>query len=124
MLYVKYTYHLKKFLHTSVETEKQSFENFNELTNWIFSQMQQDYHYHMFFPKSDFWASISSCLWFKPTKKETIHIHVIENENGIIFSDGVFTSGHCFWSKSAKKWCLACSELTNLTEPNYHFVDD
>ena len=95
--------------------EVKHFVDLNELAEWMFGQMQQDYTEGMSFPtpekasqigKSGPWAIELRPVW----GEENIWIHQIENSCGIIFSDGKFTSGRSIGVRPLKNgWFDAMS---------------
>lgn len=106
--------------------EVQSFADLDELANWMFGQMQQDYEKGMSFPTPEKAARINeSGPWsieVRPVRgEEHIWIHMIENNAGIIFLDGKFTSGQKHWSKSVQEWLVQCEERTKA--PKFIFVE-
>lgn len=106
--------------------EVKSFEDLNELAEWMFGQIQQDYNEAMFFPtpekagrigESGPWAIELRPVW----GEEQVWIHQIENGCGIIFSDGKFTSRQKHWSKAVQEWLVQCEERRR--RPKFNFVD-
>lgn len=77
-----------------------TFENLDELADWIFDQMQIDYTKKpgcdfLTFPTNRFgkWYEIS----VRPNYGGYVYwIHEIDSENGIIFSSGKYTAGKDF----------------------------
>lgn len=127
MIKIKYEVYLNDFVRKNKE---QSFSGLGELADWIFDQMEQDYqkdNFVMYFPTpkrvEKFRTDGPSRIEFMPKRGEaTIWIHQISSEKGIIFSDGTFTSGQKFWSKSVQQWCEACNERQH--KPKFNFVED
>lgn len=100
------------------------FGSLTSLENWIFDQMQQKYQNNnlaLYFPKKgnpNFPGRIDispvyggPCLW----------IHLIENERGIIFSDGKLTCGAKHASKQVVEWLEHCTARRD--NPNFCFAD-
>lgn len=117
MIKITYTRYLNDF-NRSENTK--IFSSLLELENWIFGQMrikyQRDY-YAMYFPQDP-----TSYISFCPEYGGWAHwIHMIENENGIIFSDGKCTSGQQHVSIEIRQWLKHCNQRQN--QPTYNFVD-
>ena len=110
------------------KSETKTFTSLTELENWIFGQMQQDYsrnRYAMWFPlpesvkkyKRDGPGSIE----FRPCYGgEDIWIHQIESNDGIIFSDGRFTSGQKHWTIDVQNWLVHCEQRRK--NPKFNFA--
>ena len=100
-----------------------SFSTLKELENWIFGQMQQDYSdkengwTKMYFPRKE-----PTQFEFTPKRGgPSIWIHRIDNEHGIVFSDGRFTGGKKHWSSEIRQWLKQCHE--RQYNPHFNFVD-
>ena len=110
------------------KSETKTFTSLTELENWIFGQMQQNYsrnRYAMWFPlpesvkkyKRDGPGSIE----FRPCcGGEDILIHQIESNDGIIFSDGRFTSGQKHWTIDVQNWLVHCEQRRK--SPKFNFA--
>lgn len=98
------------------------------LADWMFNQMQQDYMNQsaMSFPTPKKVASIGETgpwtIEFRPVwGEESIWIHQIESNDGIIFSDGRFTSRQKHWSKSVQDWLIRCEQRRR--QPKFNFAE-
>ena len=105
------------------DEEEKSFSSLVELENWIFYQMRQDYSdvdsgwYAMFFPNKEI-----DTICFTPVRCGSVfRIHRIDNEHGIVFSDGRFTGGKKHWSSEIRQWLKQCHE--RQYNPHFNFVD-
>lgn len=110
------------------KSETKTFTSLTELESWIFGQMQQDYarnRYAMWLPlpesvkkyKQDGPGSIE----FRPCcGGESILIHQIESNDGIIFSDGRFTSGQKHWTIAVQNWLVHCEQRRK--NPKFNFA--
>lgn len=108
--------------------EVKAFADLDELADWMFNQMQQDYMNQsaMSFPTSKKVASIGETgpwtIEFRPVwGEESIWIHQIESNDGIIFSDGRFTSRQKHWSKSVQDWLIRCEQRRR--QPKFNFAE-
>lgn len=127
MVKIKYERYWNDFIRKS---EEKTFYGLDELANWIFDQMQQDYtkDFVMSFPTPEKLRRIRETdgpyrIEFKPTRGgESIWIYLIQDSNGIIFSDGRFTSGKKHWSRAVQEWCIACDKRQHA--PTFNFVDE
>ena len=111
------------------KNEEKSFADLNALADWIFGQMQQDYKkdFAMSFPTPEVAKRIGEKgpwrIEFKPQYGgETFWIHQIEDFNGIIFSDGQFTSRRTHWTTEVQQWLTACDARRRA--PKFNFVDE
>lgn len=107
-------------------SEVKSFADLDELADWMFDQMQQNYIKAMSFPTPEKVARIGRTepwsIELRPVwGEENIWIHQIEGYEGIIFSDGKFTDGQKHWSKDVQKWLVRCEERQH--RPKFNFVD-
>lgn len=104
------------------------FDDFSDLENWLFSQMQQDYTkepYAMCFPTPAAAKRIHAdgpwCIEIQPKYgEEQIWIHQIESSEGIIFSDGRFTAGKKHWTTEVQDWLVHCEQRRK--NPQFNFV--
>lgn len=127
MLRVKYERYLNDFHHKS---ETESFADLIELESWMFGQMQQDYSGGkgtMFFPTPRKMKRIGEhgprYIELRPVYgEEQIWIHQIESPNGIIFSDGRFTSGKKYWTGEVQEWLMHCEQRRK--NPQFNFAAD
>lgn len=110
MITVKYEeYHNDYFR----KDHEHRFADLTELENWIFEQMQQDYS-----SKERGWLTMYFPVGEEPSRIQfapkwggaDFWIHQIENGNGIIFTDGVHTSGLKHWSSEVREWLRQCKE--------------
>ena len=122
MLRVKYERYWNDFHRRN---EVKHFADLDELAEWMFGQMQQDYTRGMSFPtpekasrigESGPWAIELRPVW----GGENLWIHQIENSCGIIFSDGKLTSGQKHWSQAVKEWLVRYDE--RRCSPKFNFV--
>lgn len=122
MLRVKYERYWNDFHRRN---EVKSFANLDELADWMFGQMQQDYTKAMSFPTPEKvdrigetgpWSIEIRPVW----GEENIWIHQIEGCGGIIFSDGKLTAGQKHWSQAVQDWLLRCEERQR--HPKFNFV--
>lgn len=102
------------------------FADLNELADWIFGQMQQEYDKAMSFPTPEEASRLGENgprrISFRPVwAGEQIWIHQIKDCRGIIFSDGRFTDGQKHWSKDVQEWLICCEERQH--RPKFNFVD-
>lgn len=102
--------HEKKFLYLS------------DLEEWIFGQMQRDYtkdRMVLYFPGKD----IGGRVEFQPVcGGATFWIHLIEDNDGILFSDGTYTAGQKFTHGDIQEWFDHCRERQE--HPKFRFVKD
>ncbi len=112
------------------QSEEMNFSTLEELENWIFSQMEVKYSddgsHLMSFPTPVKVERIREngpwTIEFTPTTTgPTIWIHQIEDENGIIFSDGKLTCGLRHWSKAVQEWLIHCDKRQH--NPQFNFVE-
>ena len=125
MLKVRYEeYHNDYFR----RNHEKSFSNLQEMENWIFDQMQQDYtkgrgmYFHT--PKKDqqIHGDGASRIEFTPKfGGPTFWIHMIEDYGGIIFSDGSFTAGQKHWSRDVQSWLEHCDVRQHT--PKFNVVE-
>lgn len=112
MLRVKYERHWNDFVRKS---EEKRFQDLEDLENWMFGQMEQDYtkDFVMGFPtpeKAERIGDVEGAPWRIELRPkwggESLWIKQIQSDNGIIFSDGTFTSGHSGWRSagSPRTW--------------------
>jgi len=127
MIKIKYERYWNDFIR---KNEEKTFVDLDALANWIFGQMQQDYTKDslvMSFPTPEKVKRIKASgpyrIEFKPQRgEESFWIYLIENSDGIIFSDGKFTSGQKHWSSEVQAWLTACEK--RRTCPTFNFVDE
>lgn len=125
MITVKYERYWNDFAR---KNEQRTFRDLEDLENWIFGQMEQDYtkQFVMSFPTPGAAKRIGEPgpwrIEFKPKwGGELFWIKQIESEHGIIFSDGTFTAGQKHWSDSVKTWLCHCEERRK--EPKFTFAE-
>lgn len=104
-----------------------TFYSLKDVENWLFdnaSRSRGGYN-NLFFPPTvpTNWKANP-----EPSRIEThdaedwdIWIHRIDNENGIIFSDGKYTSGMKHWNEEVKEWLARCAER-KADKPQFNFV--
>ena len=102
------------------------FTDLAELEEWLFDQPEACYNMRFSVYKkgknpaySDLPFSINICL--NKNRGVELWIHRIDNEEGIIFSDGVMTNGRKHWSKKVEDWCRHCDE--RWRKPTFIFID-
>lgn len=125
MIKVKYEEYYNDYFRRNHE---KSFSDLTDLENWIFNQMQQDYTkpFTMYFHTPEKNARIhgegASRIEFTPRWGGcTFWIHQMENYDGIIFSDGTFTSGQKHWSQEVQEWLAHCDKRQH--SPKFAFVN-
>jgi len=103
------------------------FESLKELEDWIFNQMQADYSasWAMSVPTPEAAKRINGGYpWeisFRPVFRGPDYwIHMIENDEGIIFSDGRRTSNQRHWNDEVKKWLVNFEHRRK--QPKFNFV--
>ena len=93
------------------------FNSFKELQNWIIHQM------HVTDPKD--WISFSTDpIYFRMQPDGpgwSRKIHLIEDEDGIIFSDGQNTAGQRHIADCVKQWLYEFKQ--ELEAPKFNFVN-
>lgn len=127
MIKIKYERYWNDFIR---KNEEKTFADLDALADWIFGQMQQDYtkdSFVMSFPTPEKVKRIKADgpyrIEFKPRwGEESFWIYLIENSNGIIFSDGKFTSGQKHWSLEVQTWLTACEK--RRAYPTFNFVEE
>lgn len=100
---------------------EKTFRSLTELEDWIFGQMKRPYDREnnwcaMFFPQSSPSQIIFTPVW----RGTTYYIHMIENDLGIIFSDGEYTNEQKHWNDEVKEWLAHCN--TRRDAPVFNFV--
>lgn len=108
--------------------EVKTFADLDELADWMFNQMQQDYTNQsaMSFPTPKEVASIGEAgpwtIEFRPVwGEEIIWVRLIESNDGIIFSDGRFTARQKHWSKAVQDWLIRCEQ--RRCQPKFNFAE-
>ena len=83
----------------------------------MFDQMVTDTKEYMTFP------NVENFVWqFMPEiGKPEILIHEVQNDNGIVFSDGTHTNGKTFCAGFMRKFFDECANRQN---GNYKFVEE
>lgn len=100
-----------------------TFDNLKQLKDWLFGQMKRPYNedFAMYFPNPNRADAEPSTIEIQPVSKgEHIWIHLISNNDGIIFSDGLPTSGQKHWNEEIKTWLTECRDFRR--EPKFNFV--
>lgn len=121
MIKIYYDEYLNDFCHKKGQTK--TFSDLGELKNWIFGKMKQPYDtpYAMYFPDPRKKDQEPSSIDFQEYRGSMqVWIHQIQNENGIIFSDGTLTSGQKHWNDEIKNWLIECNEFKK--KPTFNFV--
>lgn len=67
------------------------------------------------------WVSRISCYGYDDNRYPDLWIYKIEDEEGIVFSNGRYTAGQKHCSKKVKEWLEKCNEMTKKKE--YVFVE-
>lgn len=62
----------------------------------------------------------SNCFRYKMQNGRICFIRMIENEEGIIFTDGFYTSGKCHSSNEFYEWCQ--EKIQKQKKAQYNFV--
>lgn len=102
-----------------------TFSDLKDLEDWIFETAIGDVSdcFVLNFPSEENCDPyrISIKLGYKFGHSHHYWIHQIENEKGIIFSDGTYTSKQKHWSKEVIEWCKHCEDKRHNL--HYNFVD-
>ena len=114
MITVKYEYYYND---NNFDHRKKDFANLDHFEIWIKNQMHVS--------KLDKWIRFCPDLGYMTMQPDgpgwSYHIHQIEDEDGIIFSDGQYTSGQKHVANCVRKWM---EELeVKLKTPMYNFVN-
>lgn len=111
--------------HSSIKRLKEVYD-FEELEEFIFKTAtagRTDDKKYMDIPTSKDY--IHSINFWTGYDKGQCYIHKIENDKGIIFSDGTYTSNQKFISDGFLKFCNDCNyKAINKIPPTYNFVND
>ena len=123
MIRVKYERYWNDYIR---KQEEKCFASLTDLEDWMFNQIQQKYEEAMFFPTPAAAKKIGSTgpwtIELRPRfGGEDIWIHQISNHEGIIFSDGKFTSGYKHWSKEVQEWLVHCD--MRKKQPLFNFIN-
>lgn len=110
------------------QEKTKTFYSLNALKDWIFQQMVQPYDrkFAMFFPLPKTMERIARTgpcsieLCTGSSSGLIIRIDQIENEIGIIFSDGKHTSGEKYWNEEIKGWLEECEKFR--IHPSFKFA--
>ncbi|MCM1237285.1 MAG: hypothetical protein NC489_45025 [Ruminococcus flavefaciens] len=103
------------------------FSGLDAMAEWIFGQMQVDYtkeenRYALYFPECATPSRIMRISMTPSLYGPTIWIKLIEDDcMGIVFSDGTFTAGQKYCSKTARKWLEKCEERRK--HPAFNFAE-
>lgn len=109
--------------HSSIKHTK-NFENLDELQDWIFKTAIKNIEgtYEMSFPNEKY---IYPIRWWLGRDDGTIMIRLIESNNGILFSEGTYTSNQKFIAKKILNWCIEMKEkCKNGFNPKYNFIEE
>ena len=106
------------------QIETRSFLDLEHLENWIFEQISDYSQLH--FPTPEAAARIREngpwAIEFRSAKgEETVWIHQISSERGIIFTDGTFTNRQKHWSQNVQDWLRRCEKRRK--NPCFDFVE-
>lgn len=106
MYTVKYEMHRNDYDKQHME---KTFNSLNDIENWIFNQMKNNYHndeFNMYFPIDGIFR-----IKFKPqTPGPQYWIHEIDSSNGIEFTDGEYTCSQEHKSETIQHWLEHCEE--------------
>lgn len=104
-----------------------TFYGLKELEDWLFNNAQFSTIYKkidVYFPVTEptSWKSNPEPSRIESTDNDgwSTWVHVIENDNGIIFSDGKYTAWQKHWNDEVKAWLKHCGE--RATKPRFNFV--
>lgn len=108
---------------------EKEFSSLAQLEEWIFQQIEQikqNYSYPDFlicFPDLNSQNKTINITLIKDSP--SIWIHQIENEQGILLSDGKYTAGRNHMSNQVKEWCSHCRKrlIASPSETQFKFVD-
>lgn len=94
------------------------FQSLEAFKNWVESNTVGDTNK----PRVLWWPHYkeSNCFRYNIQNGWTRFIRMIENEEGIIFTDGFYTSGKCHSSDAFYKWCQ--ERIQNQKKAQYNFV--
>lgn len=119
MYTVKYERHRNDYEKQHLEIK---FNSLDEIENWIFDQMKNDYHnngnlnMYMYFPIDGICR-----IKFKPqTPGPYYWIHEIDSSNGIEFTDGTYTCNQEHKSETIQHWLEHCEERRK--NPTFKFA--
>lgn len=116
MFSVRYEKYLNDSNHESCTKQ---FDSLNDIEDWMFSMMCRNYKEDdsaMRFPQ----GSQPSRICLRPESGgANIWIHLIFSDDGIVFSDGQYTSGQKHASKSVQKWLSHCKERRDNSTFNF-----
>lgn len=108
----------------------ETFSSLDEVADWIFGKMRQDYTQErkwLFFPTPDVIQSIPNKEYpwkieFRPYFESPDYwIHMMKDDGKIILSDGTMTGGKKHRSKGFLEWCERCEERRK--SPKFDFAD-
>lgn len=124
MIRVKYERYYNDFTR---EIKEKTFVGLSALADWLFDMKQGSYDRGMCFIDPD--SSIpyhngklyldGSCI-SSSDGSWRIWVHMIQNKDGIIYSDGKFTRDQCHWNEEVKQWLRDCRERQKA--PKFNFV--
>lgn len=109
-------------------TRTESFYSLEQLGDWIFNQMAQEYDENMYFPTPEILERIHADgpgrIEFRPRPDgPDIWIHLVQGSDGrIIFSDGTFTDNKQFWNREMKEFLRSCDKRKK--NPVFRFAED
>ena len=114
MITVKYEYYYND---NNFSHRVEKFEDLNHLEKWIYNKMHvSDY---------EKWIRLNhnpSYITIQPDGPGmNLHIHQIENEDGILFSDGEYTNQQTHCANYVKIWIGEFKE--RLKTPKFNFVN-
>ena len=106
--------------------ERSGFYSWKEIEDWVFGLCASGkYSDKISVPipdRTDIWKDGPSaievnCCW---TEGKTYRIHKVTNSDGIVFSDGRYTSGQRHWNDEAKNACRSIRQ--RAINPTFNFV--
>lgn len=111
---------------------EQDFFDLDDLKKWIFNQMQQDYSdkmrgpYVLSFPTPEKAEKIGAEgpweIEFIPKAGGPRYwIHLIKQNERIMFTDGKITAGQRHWSKEVQEWLSQCH--AQQFSPQFDFIE-
>lgn len=113
MYTVKYERHRNDYEKQHLEIK---FNSLDEIENWIFNQMKNNYQEYMRFP-----VNYTDRINFKPeTPGPYYWIHEIDSSNGIEFTDGTYTCNQEHKSETIQHWLEHCEERQK--NPTFKFA--
>lgn len=94
--------------------EVKTFDDLQEVADWLFGLVKGDYRSSMWFVNPDTDHTRDGKLWLdssciKSSDGEWMYwIEQIEKDGAIIYSCGTFTNKVCYWNDEIKHWLREC----------------